>query len=327
MLVRERQSPFEVRTLNGRYFTYFCRIDEAKERFLYQGRPAGGDVVDYHADTIATTGTPMRKHPLACTYDAMSQSAGYSMVGNGKRDGFRWVTWINDTFPPFHTWKQSLSTYRADDIEEAEAAFGGLANRVIAIGDEIWLETGMPCIKVTTVDNAYVFHDIRPDLPTDWMFDQYFPLDRGDEALQYAARFADGKEIDDLRLPVEIDADADFAFDHEEYRAWRQAQMLAIHCKKCVVSGNKGKLATTDDERGLIETAYLEAAKFNPVVGTKGRPEDHIYEVTALASRFDRKWFPGFAWGGSDKRLRKRFLAETLEMFDNRPVHIFRLGD
>jgi hypothetical protein len=179
---------------------------------------------------------------------------------------------------------------------------------------------------VKFVDKAYIFHDLMPTMPSDSMLDQYFPLDCFDAAMQYATRYAEGKYVVDLRCPVEVDPGSDFAFDHEEYRAWRQAQMLAIHCKTCVQSGNKGKLATTDSERSVVDAAYAEAVKFNPAFRTIGRPEDYICDVTKLASRFDRKWFPGFAWGGFDKPIRKRFLAETLEMFDNRPVHIFRLG-
>ncbi|MCS4088557.1 hypothetical protein [Rhizobium sp. BK176] len=321
----ERTVPFDIRKFEGKHYTFFCRKDQAEERFLYHGRPAGGDHYDYHEDGIAKIGTPVRQHPLALLYSEISQGRS-SSVGDGKRSGFQWVTWIDDTFPPFHTWRHTLSAYRADDLAGAEAAYAALASRVLVVGNEIWLECGLPCLKVSFVDKAYIFHDLMPTMPSDTMLDQFFPLDRFDAAMQYATRYVEGKDVVDLRCPVEVDRASDFAFDHESYRAWRQAQMLAIHCKTCVLSGSKGKLATTDAERSMVDAAYDEAVKFNPAFRTIGRPEDYIYDVTNLASRFDRKWFPGFAWGGFEKPLRKRFLAETLEMFDNRPVHIFRLG-
>jgi hypothetical protein len=321
----ERNVPFDIRKFQGKHFTFLCRKDQAEGRFLYRGRPAGGDHYDYHEDGIAKIGTPVRQHPLALLYSEISQGRS-SSVGDGKRNGFQWVTWIDDTFPPFHTWRDTVSDYRADDLAEAEAAYAAIASRVLVIGTDIWLECGVPCLKVKFVDRAYIFHDLMPTMPSDWLLDQYFPLDRFDAAMQYATRYAEGKDVVDLRFPVEVDPGTDFTFDHEEYRAWRQAQKLAIHCKTCVQSGNKGKLATTDAERSVVDAAYGEAVKFNPAFRTIGRPDDYIHDVTKLASRFDRKWFPGFAWGGFDKPLRRRFIAETLEMFDNRPVHIFRLG-
>jgi hypothetical protein len=322
---RERNVPFDVRKFQGKHYALFCRTDQAEERFLYRGRPAGGDHFDYHEDGIVKTGTPVRQHPLALLSSEISQGRS-SSVGDGKRTGFQWVTWIDDTFPPFHTWRHTLSDYRADDLAEAEAIYAALASRVLVIGNDIWLECGLPCLKVKFVDKAYIFHDLMPLLPSDWLRDQHFPMDRFDAAMEYATRYAERKDVVDLRFPMEVDPGSDFAFDHGEYRIWRQAQMLAIHCKTCIQSGSKGKLATTDEERSVIEAAYDEAVKFNPALGTIGRPDEYIYDVTKLASRFDRKWFPGFAWGGFDKPIRKRFLAETLEMCDNRPIHIFRLG-
>jgi hypothetical protein len=322
----ERSVPFEVRKFKARYFTYFCQVDEVKQRLLHTPRKAGSDVVDYIADTITTISKPMRSNPLASFCNEVRNSHGF-VVGNGKRDGFQWVTWIDDTFPSFHLWVDSLSAYRIEDVIEAEDEYRALSSKLILIGDEAWLEAGLPCINVRSSDKIYVFHDLMTNIPSSSMLDQYFPLERDDDALEYAARYADGKEVVDLRLPLDTARKDDFTFDYEEYRIWRQAQMLAVHCEKCVRSGSKGKLATTATERSQIAAAYEEAAKFKPIFNTKGRPEEYLYELTSLASRFDRKWLPGFAYGGGDKPIRKRFLAETLEMFDNRPIHLYRLND
>jgi hypothetical protein len=332
-IAHKRHKPFEVTVYHGRMYTYCCPLFELETRLLCGPRKAGDYDYIYSTDTISTTGRPTETNPLLSLYEKYTDIHPY-MLRDAKRAGFQWVTWINDTFPPFDTWRDTLLEYRLEDVVDAEATYSALSKKLIIIGDNAWIECGTPCIVVSKVDapaqaqgRFVIHHDFISCRPRHNMIDQEFSLDQGEAALNYAARYADGNEVVDLRLTLEVTEDHCITFDHEQNRFWRQAQMLAIHCATCTASGGRGKLATSEHEKEVIAKALAEAVKFTAVTGTVGEPEAYLPELTDLAQRFDRKWFPGFAWGGKDKPIRKRFLDETVEMFLNRPIHLFKLSN
>lgn len=317
-----RELPYQVRKVGERFFVFACRTDQVVERFLYQGRPAGGEDFDYLEETLIQTKVPTRKHPLAWSYSRSLVRTTLN-VGDGKREGFKYVTWIERTFPPFQTWSDKVSKYRAEDVSEAEEAYRKLSSRLLVIGDTVWVAAGVPCIAVQVGEVVSVFHDHLPEIPSDALRDQYFPMDRPEEALEYAASQARNRKIIDMRLPFEDVCHQELSFDHQALRVWRQAQTFAIYCEYAIKSDKKDRLVVTDEERLLVGRAYEEARKFSSVSGTNGEPEKYIHELTDLAKRFARNRFPGFDWEKSGKRSRNRFLAETLEMFDDRPINVF----
>lgn len=333
-VAQERSKPFEVRKYNGRLYKYCCPLSEMETRLQDGPHVAGTYDNSYFEDTLSTVGHPAWANPMLGLHNLCKTNHRF-MLRDEKRAGFQWVTWIDETFPPFDSWRQTMREYRLQDIVDAEAKYQALSSKLIVIGDEAWLETGQPCIVVSSLESdeeqpqkrTLIHHDFLSPQPRLEMVDQEFPLDKAEAAADYADRYAEGNEIVDLRLPLDVPSASEFAFDHEQNRFWRLAQVLAIHCATCVASGGRGKLATSETEKEVIAKALAEAVKFDAIMGTVGEPEAYLPELTVLAQRFDRKWFPGFAWGGRDKPLRKRFLEETVEMFLNRPINLFKLSN
>lgn len=329
----KRASKFVLRKHAGKFYRRYCAVSDVAERVGYRPRdPLGEHKFPFPYDALDTEGL-MTNFAWFFETDALLDPVHAYMARDNKRDAFRWVTWIDNTFPPFHQWEHTLSTYRAEDLNEQRQAYEQISNRIVAIGEDIWIECDGPRILVETIHSdhgdllrTYLRHTIPNRLPLGSLRDQHFSLECGDEALDYARRYAEPHcEIVDLRQPLDIVDENEVSFDHRHERVWRQAQLCAVHCHQLGLNGKGKKLATTDAEKETILAAMAEADKFSLAFETRGEPEKYVRELTDMALRFDRKWFPGFEWGGRDKTLRKKFLAETIRMYDDRPINLYDL--
>lgn len=330
----KRANDFVLRKHAGKFYRRYCAVSDVAERVTYRPRdPINDHEYTFPSDALDTEGV-MTNFAAFFETNALLYPIHAYMGRDKKRAAFQWVTWIDRTFPPFHEWEHTLSTYREEDLDEKRRVYERISKRVVAIGEDIWIECEGPRILVQTIpsDNderrrTYLRHTIPHLRPLLAMRDQYFSLECGDEALDYARRYAEPDcEIVDLRQPLDMADDTVLSFDHRRERVWRQAQLFAVHCHQLGLNGKGKKLATTDAEKETILAAMAEAAKFSLAFKTRGEPEKYVRELTEMASRFDRKWFPGFEWGGRDKPFRKKFLAETIRMYDDRPINLYDLG-
>jgi hypothetical protein len=219
-------------------------------------------------------------------------------------------------------------------MDELVRHYKTVADRLMVIGDDVWIEVRNPCIAVATVSDeasndfvdistTYIYHGVLPDLVTNDVSRRWFNLDQGEEALDCARRSSpSGSKVIDLRLPIECDP-KEFAFDAVGERLWHVGYALALHCKE-VAKNIPRKFS--DHERSIIEEAYGEACKTNCVLRQRGNPESAILSLMPLSERTNFRstlMTMGVPW---EPWRRARLHDEVLNLLDNRVIDIYRLG-
>ncbi|MBY3432773.1 hypothetical protein HFN89_01105 [Rhizobium laguerreae] len=237
--------------------------------------------------------------------------------------------------PPFHEWLVDIDSYDQDELDELVRHYNAIADRLLVIGNDVWIEIRSPCIAVVTlaerqlndflpeIEKTFIYHGVLPDMVSNDVTRRWFSLDQGEEALDYARRFSSsGSEVVDLRLPIECEQ-SDFAFDVDGERLWHVAYALALHCKD---SAKHVPRKFDDDERVTIDEAYLQATKTNCVLRHRGTPENSILKLLPLSERINYRRSLMTLGIPSEPWKRARLHNEVLDLLDNGEIDIYRLG-
>jgi hypothetical protein len=332
--------PFELRRWNGRLFSWFCPVAELASRC---GLDIDSSYCDYGLvhDTISMTG---HATPTMRLYKFLDKhfSVGDLYLNRAKRRDPKDIQfWVGDNEepnrdrPPFHKWCSELTTFSATDMEDMRRHYEAIADRLLVIGSDVWIEVRSPCIAVVTMaedashfnwsswTRTYVYHGVLPDLVSNHASVAWFNLDQGEEALAFARRWAhSGREVVDLRLPIECD-EKDFSFDVTRERLWQLGYILAIHCKDAAMR-SPGKFS--EYERPLIEKSYEEACKTNGVLQLRGAPEVDILRLLPMAWRTNHRSSLMTVGLPQEKWKRRCLDDEVIDLIDNQTIDIYRLG-
>ncbi|WP_259183571.1 hypothetical protein [Rhizobium sp. BK176] len=338
MFGKVRAKRFELRRWRGKLYSRFCAVGDLETHCTTPPSDTHNMFetgIGY--DTISMSGHPtsparlykfMEDFLWRCVYQH-----GWMRRGDC-RDERIWVGGCVHDAPPFREWQGDLKSCDMTELEELDRHYRAICERLLVIGDHVWIEVKKPCIavmhyaEVESTDylrrpKAYVFHALLPDLETNDSMRRWFPIDQGEQALEHARRYCEsGDEVVDLRLPIECDT-SEFGFDSDGERLWNVAYTLALHCKE---SARMIPRKFSDDEHELIADAYAEAIKTNSVLGERGSPEFHIRKLMELSERTKyrgSRMTLGLPW---EDWKRSRLHGEILDLLDNREIDIYRLG-
>lgn len=335
-----RPRPFELRGWNRRLFSRFCPVAELASRC---GLGEDRNFCDYGLvhDTISMTGHATPHMRLYKLLDNHFSIADLYLSRSKRRDARDARLWVGDSEeqnldrPPFQEWFSELKSYDATDMEDMRRHYKAIADRLLVIGEDVWIEVRNPCIAVATMaeDDAhfnwsacartYIYHGFLPDLVSNHASVAWFNLDQEEEALAFAQRWSPpGREVVDLRLPIECDP-RDFAFDAVGERLWHLGYTLALHCKD---AARRSPRKFSEYEHPLIEKAYEEACKTNGVLQLRGAPEADILRLLPMSDRTSHRSSLMTVGLPEEKWRRKRLHDEVIDLLDNRVIDIYRLG-
>jgi hypothetical protein len=221
-----------------------------------------------------------------------------------------------------------VSSVNADDLDEAFAMHRAQADRLLMIGNEIWYETGPPCIEVDTHWNKYnatestLFMRYRymPETMEQRPTSIFFPLSQADRARETAEMLMKRYSMADLSGISHEDVAYHPSFDvaTSEDLVHRTGQALLTNLLKHIIQRPD---RATGIDAGWIASLTNTYHADNPVLGKKA---DYSGDLPAIVDCFLLMSWNKFTGGLADMFLPqlRKVLPVVVEMVDDLPISI-----
>jgi hypothetical protein len=224
----------------------------------------------------------------------------------------------------------TLENIDAVAVDRSLADFQHRTSQLLIVNGELWIESQPPVIQVEIGSGdsgivALVYIATMPEGLTPWPNSVSFPLDRANEARDYARRlaetFGNADDVFDATVQYKADGGSLFDFDHEVI------EMRDI-CHHIVVSNERYLRATDpaftsgfldDGMRASQEEAFHLAINADFVRGRYADLSSYFDAASTLWRKCRRPAYQ-FELPGNRKRAGDLMLARGYELLENAPI-------
>jgi hypothetical protein len=238
---------------------------------------------------------------------------------------------LNDHF--YGTVLEHLTDIDSNAVSGFLEAYEHQASKLLVVDGELWMESLPPsiCVQFDYRGNgqqvAAVYLAVLPEGPGQCLETVYFPLERREEALQYAGRLA--RAIDDGRgvgvsnalVPYKADGGGIFDFSQEEVELRNLCHHLVVSTERSIRATGSEFLAKVMDESTRNEQARVfELAMRADLVMGKYEDLSGWYDMTATLWKKCRRPSYQFHINGHRKQVGDLLLARGYENLENVPI-------
>ncbi|MCS4090200.1 hypothetical protein [Rhizobium sp. BK176] len=228
-----------------------------------------------------------------------------------------------------------LADVDADAVSGFVEKYEHQASKLLIVDGELWIESLPPsiCVQYDYTGNrqqvASVYLAVLPEGPTQCLETVCFPLDRHDEALQYAGHLAraidDGRGVDvsDALVPFKADGGGLFDFSPEEIELRNLCHHLTVSTERSIRVTDPEFLAKfmTDSLREEQARVFELAMRADFVAG-KYEDLTGWFDMTATLWKKCRRPSYQFRINGQRKQVGDLLLARGYENLENAPISL-----